>query len=332
MPLPNYGLERLGVAFITLGHTSVLFFFVLSGFVLALKIFKHPPASYLSFQLGRLARLLPPFACAMLLTLILFVTMRSETFAKTGIQLTLWSADLSLPIFLRHIFLVGINESDNTLNGPAWSLIYEVRVGFFIPIFCYLLSVIRLSHVLAATALLYGIGQLISSTVDLPNPPYTGGGTLLGSLGATIHYFCSFFVGCALAKATLSKRDTWIRTPYLWLASCVLLVLGTWLRSDLTTSLACGSFIVIVLRGGPVTRLLQTYPAFWLGRLSYPLYLIHVPILYALFHAFWDRAPSIYLSGLTLILSLAGSAVMYVTVETWSIALSRRFNGPRVAA
>jgi peptidoglycan/LPS O-acetylase OafA/YrhL len=62
----------------------------------------------------------------------------------------------------------------------------------------------------------------------------------------------------------------------------------------------------------------------WLGRTSYSLYLVHVPVALALAHALHGSLPAAAIAALTVVLALPAAAVFYVAVERPSLLLSCR--------
>jgi peptidoglycan/LPS O-acetylase OafA/YrhL len=71
-----------------------------------------------------------------------------------------------------------------------------------------------------------------------------------------------------------------------------------------------------------VTKVLETAPARWLGRVSYSLYLIHLPVLLAVFHSFPGNS---YLLNacLSIALALVSAELMHRVVEVPSMAAGR---------
>ena len=61
----------------------------------------------------------------------------------------------------------------------------------------------------------------------------------------------------------------------------------------------------------------------WLGKVSYSLYLVHVPVALALAHALRDALPAPAIAALTVVLALPAAAVFYKAVERPSLLLSR---------
>ena len=62
----------------------------------------------------------------------------------------------------------------------------------------------------------------------------------------------------------------------------------------------------------------------WLGRVSFSLYLVHVPVALALAYALHGTLPAAAIAALTVVLALPAAAVFYVAVERPSLLLSRR--------
>ena len=70
----------------------------------------------------------------------------------------------------------------------------------------------------------------------------------------------------------------------------------------------------------------------WLGRVSYSLYLVHLPIFLALYPVLAGRVPFPAAALLLIVASLAAAAVMHRLVEAPATRLGRRLTRPVRAA
>ena len=122
------------------GHEAVVFFFVLSGFVLALPYLQSStPMSYGSYLIKRVFRIYPAYLCAIALAIIVNVFLYKvgtdglPVFWKGNIgQRWQWDGNL----IWDHILLVG-SFNYNRFIPPVWSLVYEMRISLLFPFIMY---------------------------------------------------------------------------------------------------------------------------------------------------------------------------------------------------
>jgi peptidoglycan/LPS O-acetylase OafA/YrhL len=82
----------------------------------------------------------------------------------------------------------------------------------------------------------------------------------------------------------------------------------------------------------PLTLFLASPFVLWLGRVSYSLYLSHVPILFALIYGLRDLLPVWLILGLALIVALAAAEVLQRTIEAPAMWLGRQWaTSPRAS-
>jgi peptidoglycan/LPS O-acetylase OafA/YrhL len=90
--------------------------------------------------------------------------------------------------------------------------------------------------------------------------------------------------------------------------------------------------VILAIGSARVDRVLISSPLLWLGRVSYSLYLIHVPILIATVHLTWGVLPLwLTLTGVV-VLSLVIAEAMYRLIEEPSIRLGRFLTKPGLPA
>lgn len=69
----------------------------------------------------------------------------------------------------------------------------------------------------------------------------------------------------------------------------------------------------------------------WLGTISFSLYLVHVPLLNAVFHSLHDRVPLAAVAALSVLGALPLAWMFYVAVERPAHRLARLVRDSRVA-
>jgi peptidoglycan/LPS O-acetylase OafA/YrhL len=249
---------------------AVDFFFVLSGFVIA-QAYEGRLARALSwagYMRVRLERLYPAIFGALVLATVL------TALAGEPVAPELMTQFLILPV------LVGpmLNGGELfPLNGPQWSLLWEILINAVHAALSRWLTTPRLLVIVA----LAGVAVIATS---LDNDGLDLGWGRQNAWGALPRVVWGFGVGVALFRAhTAGLRAP--RVPYLLiviaLAACMARVLPEQAHFALPDALVV-VLVMPVLTAlaivSPVPRVLLG-PAAWLGALSYPLYAVHTPIL-----------------------------------------------------
>jgi peptidoglycan/LPS O-acetylase OafA/YrhL len=268
---------------LTAGGESVIVFFVLSGLVVALPVLKRPTFDWIAYYPRRVVRLALPIFGSIMLAVILIVLVRQTPFQAPGT----WLYGSSTPhIGLSQVLAAANLFGDGTnfqINNPLWSLRWELYFSLALPIFVLLAVAARRRWIAA------GVFALLLTLC----------GRLLGF--EPLYYFPSFFLGALIAAKIdyfrgLADRINARRLRHLIWASLALigylLLIASWLvgplpasMSKVTVSLHAltpigASFIVIACFGwGALDRLLSMRVPQLAGKLSFSLYLTHVPVL-----------------------------------------------------
>jgi peptidoglycan/LPS O-acetylase OafA/YrhL len=93
--------------------------------------------------------------------------------------------------------------------------------------------------------------------------------------------------------------------------------------TDFLLGIASGIIIIFARNAKRFSTLLNSAALQWLGRISYSLYLIHLPIVLFLFRALIDKLPLIVIALIAISTSLISASVFYLVVERPSISLGR---------
>lgn len=271
--------------FLLQAHLAVIFFFVLSGFALAHSLLEEQRPSYLTFIARRFCRIYLPFAAAILISTILCMALRQDFVPGISDSLRVDWLDASPTAVARHFLMTGLRP-DMQLDGVMWSLVHEMRVSLIIPalVALFLWRFWVGAMVVAATSLL----ALITATqIGLWNP--WQGVSIFASGLQTLFYLFPFAVG--IVVAIWRTRLTAMLRRHLLLAIALGGVMMLWRHfinsygfSDWLVSLLAAGAILVALEFSAVDRALLSKPLQWFGRVSYSLYLVHLPILLALLH------------------------------------------------
>jgi peptidoglycan/LPS O-acetylase OafA/YrhL len=313
------------------GQVAIAIFFILSGFVLSLAFFHKGSASVLaSAAVRRYPRLMIPGAASIILSLVLLATgaicnqaavhhlnelhgftqaMEPNAEPASYHWLARFYLDMSPDIFnsLREA-VYGAFIGPAMYNQVLWTMQYELVGSYLVYAFLALFGSLRNRW------LLYGAGA---------------GLLVLGER----YYLLDFMLGMALC-------DVWVRNPRSWRNSLSLAqafgLIGAAVFLVHWRPMA-GLLVVGATAASP--RLRQMLEAGWLvflGRVSFGLYLVHMPILCSVgcgLYLFLCRDLGWHFTVASSIAALAAGVtalvvgwVFYLVVDRFAIVFSQRFD------
>lgn len=245
-----------------IGSTGVDFFFMLSGFVILMTLDKKPSVG--QFFWGRITRIVPTYwACATVTLIAIYIHGNVDAWAT--FQQYLWNLTM-IQSYLRV----------ENLDGPYWTLIIE---WLFYGVMALVLGLRALKYIewimLALLLLsgLYGIDQL---NVHFPKLYYT-----LKMYVPLMNHIPSFFAGILLYRIKLTGGRAW-RYPLFVLA----LIIQTTLTNETDRAiqfvtqtqynwaLLSYALVMVLFVENQLGFLAKPWTLF-LGKISYPLFLIH---------------------------------------------------------
>jgi peptidoglycan/LPS O-acetylase OafA/YrhL len=293
------------------GHVAVLIFFVLSGLVLSLP-FQRTPAPYPAFIGKRIARLYPPYLGAVLLGGVLDV--RLAPYLPRGHSAWLltgnWAEPVDTAAMWDAVLMLGRHI---TVNNPVWSLDYEMRISLVLPLLLLPMRYMGAAGVALSGAVLWVAGLVLLS--------FTGLG-LARAVGQTAFYGSLFMLGALIG--TQIGRLRAISAPALPVALALLawaIFFLCW--RDTLLALGAAALIGAVLIPGPVEQFCLLAPARFLGRISYSLYLVHVPVLLALLALLHKVLPVAAIVVLAVPAALGAAILFHRAIEAPAHRLSR---------
>ena len=266
---PSLGVPVLG-GVVLRGYFAVDLFFVLSGFVMAMAYAdwftgRWSARTYLAFVARRIARLWPLHAavlCAMLVADALSGAwwVWPRMIAANALLVQAWGLSVSL-------------------NVPSWSISTEFAAYLLFPVL--LAAAHRGGPAPRSVALLAAAGALAAVVWLAP----AGGAERHGQLDIYANYSVLPLLRC-LAGFTVGivahgVAGTWPARPWWAAAASVALLAGLGAGLDDLVLYPLLPVLVAALApgGGGMARLLAGAPLHRLGRVSYALYLVHVPVL-----------------------------------------------------
>jgi peptidoglycan/LPS O-acetylase OafA/YrhL len=287
MPAPIYALLRGG-------YLAVTTFFVLSGFVLSrsYSATEWSPRNLLRYGAGRVARVYPVYLLS--LAVVAPFILSDATPGKTPL---IAAHGLLLQGWLGHLPV--------NWNTPAWSLSCEIFFYVSFPLAAVVVLRAGWARTLAVAAAACGLTRVLWAC-GVPD-----------DIKPIIH-LSDFLMGVAAARAyelTRSERSgAWLYAPAIAL-SAALIAWPAWLPAgiDLNTALRPLNGVLLIglaLGGGATARALSSRIAVYLGKASYAMYILHVPMLWWYLRLTRAGSASVYLSTV-----IGVSALVYRYVE-----------------
>lgn len=309
----------------TNAYMAVDFFFLLSGFVLAHAYFNRPNLSFWKFAQYRFARLYPLHLLTFLLTAVLLTVIGREWF----------DGEFVLHLFMLHN--IGLGPDRVAFNSPAWSISVEFWVNLAIALLVLLVISLRNSRVLRNLLLAliacvcYGVlagtqGHLNVYYHDLM--PLVNLGLLRGlasiSVGVLLY---DVFRAVRSPRSDIEHLILQVLTPIaLVIFMLVLVVLPNETSLDYLALLLMMPIVVIMaFEVGPAAIVARKFD--FLGRISFSIYLVHVPIQWALKEMLGDRFGFFGGYVIQFAVVIAVSYLTYTYFEKPSYAWGKRFLG-----
>ncbi|MDH6257813.1 acyltransferase [Bradyrhizobium sp. BR13661] len=300
------------------GQSAVLLFFVLSGFVLHLA-FVSRREGYWPFMIKRFWRIYPPFCVAILASAALYHLIGAAPMdgLTDWANHSSWQLRPTFSVVAAHLAMTDI-EDLHSLDNPMWSLVVEMRISILFPLIALATQWNWRATCFGALVISLACSYLEQRYVPdwLFDPLSTG------------RFLYLFAVGAAVAENSKSIRmvvqiQHWPVRLALWGTALALLSISPILAGIPT---AIGSTLIVVLSFADTKTdaALATPAPMWLGKISYSLYLIHVPVLIAAAHLMTGRMPIIWIFAATVLLSLLIAELMYRVVERPAIVIGRR--------
>ena len=293
------------IDFINHGYLAVDFFFILSGFVVGYAYDSRWGKTLTTdgFFRRRIIRLQPMVCMGALIGAVSFLLTGMErwdgTHATLGLTLLAFVCGcLMLPALPGMPREVRGNGEMFPLNGPCWSLFFE-----YIGNIVYALIIRRLStRLLSLLTVALCCALTWFAVTDQSGYGAIGVGWTVDSmnmLGGSLRMLCPFTAGVLLSR--IFKPFQNVRGAF-WISSAVLLALfhvpyinSSYALGDIFGTLSLNGvfesvcivaifpLIVWLAASGKTTDTASTRICRFLGDISYPLYIVHYPLMYAFY-------------------------------------------------
>jgi peptidoglycan/LPS O-acetylase OafA/YrhL len=324
------------------GHGAVIFFFVLSGYVLVYQYASNPSYTYGRFLVQRIIRIYIPYLLALLLALLLFLICNC-TFSQPGWLGHMWPLLFSFNVFVDHLLLIGNFDTDFLLP-PMWSLVHEMRVSFLFPIMLYLLKLSPKKTLAGATVILI-IGIITNGLHMNESVGYYNAYTY------TIYYLVVFLAGGAVATYQTALVEHYNKLKNAYKVILVLTALLFYNYADvmftslfapsqmhpviyacgksvtedtLITAAACLLIVAAISLAGKKTILEQSFPLF-LGKISFSLYLVHTSVGGFIYNSLYGKIPLVLIIAICLVTAFVTAILFNRYVEIPSMRLAKRW-------
>ncbi|MBE2319944.1 acyltransferase [Solirubrobacter sp. CPCC 204708] len=287
-------------------RVSLIFFFVLSGFLLALPWAAGKTPDLRRYAARRFARVVPGYWLAVVGSfLLLHGTEHGRAIALHDLPKFLF--------FIPNLF----EETRNQLDPPMWSLHVEVSFYLVLPLIGYAL----LRRPLTTCAGLIAGGLLWTTAGVLREWPPEVTWTLPSYIGV---------LTCGVAAAVLAQRSP---PRFVGLLGVAIVLANSWWHSDGTGTLGhavgdlpagIGFGLVLWSLAYRESRMLSAKPVVWLGTVSFGVYLWHYPVMYAL--QLHERMPERFVPAALWVfpITFALAAVSWYLVEKPAMRLGAR--------
>ncbi|MGN6394918.1 MAG: acyltransferase family protein [Mucilaginibacter sp.] len=309
-------------------HESVLFFFLLSGYVLVYQYEVKRKFNYIQFMINRMCRLYIPYFFALILAYILF-TQCLKISANPIWLSSIWHTPISKRLFIDHIILVSDFDT-MAINPVIWSLVVEMRITLIFPV---LLFIIRRSP---GKALITSI--FVSVAFFIWGSYFESSKGFNSSYSDTMYYLYVFAVGGVIAKhqrgalTLISKISPAARGTLLIIMLFMLNYAHTIERVQVSSvflndifTIVRDVFIVIpsaylIIWGiyiNDIESFIKKKAILYLGKISFSLYLVHIPISAFLYFMFFGHVQGSLkpLVIVFIISSLIAAAIFHYLIE-----------------
>ncbi|PEW97824.1 acyltransferase [Bacillus cereus] len=322
------------------GHSAVIIFFVLSGFVLSLPFYKGTEFNYLKYLIKRVCRIYIPYIMILFIAIGIKLGIHSKIGTIPGlVQWGSWNIEVSFNRVIDHILFLREFNSDAFIM-VIWSLVHEMRISIVFPLIIFLLLRVNWKVSIGIAMFLSVIGYLL-----MKNIPSEFNMPVSTNYFITLHYSSMFIIGALLAK----NREYLVSKIINSKVKYILLPLGLlffsypripfMLLSKLIGEIDYGLYLIIIdwyicfgavliilsaLSSKLFSKLLLIKPVQFIGEISYSLYLVHPIVLLTTVHIFYGKISVPLILLISFLFTMFVSVLCYKFIEIPSIKIGRK--------
>jgi peptidoglycan/LPS O-acetylase OafA/YrhL len=305
------------------GHEAVVFFFVLSGFVLCIPFSGRKQVPYLAYLAQRMCRIYLPFAAA-----VGFALLMDRWFASSRLTGNAWidqTWTMKPGLWVLASVLSTQAKYATQINTALWTVDLEIRVSIVFPLLYWVVKRSRSVYAVAVIVLvpfgLHSVGVPITNLLSV----VTLGLFAIGIL---------FFVNLDLLLTLYRNFHPGLRV--LWNVSSILLCWGPMLVISMKTEYGAAHWlqdyliglgavgIMVAAIATPRFRQALRHPVLLRsGALSYSSYLVHGTVLWMLIRVSLGRVPLAVLLPVFLLLTWGVTELFHVAIDAPSVLLGR---------
>ena len=282
------------------GTSAILYFFILSGYVLTLSMKNTDQlsiVSYIKFITLRIFRIFPAFIFTLLITYFIIHSIQSRP--STWLD-RYWTNPSDLFSLIKQIVLIVRLPNDPLLRliPQDWTLTIEIAISLMLPILAYA------SQKKSTLVLIF----IYCAVQFLSLDPFV----------------FDFSIGVFIACNRENLKTKWLRNNYklIWIIIAILLVCADYFFPHIMTltdlvllhhkSWGLAIFLWAIISSPKIQRLLSIQPLIFLGKISFSFYLIHLIILFSMTLYLHTLNPITFLLVYLLITIVASSMSFYM--------------------
>lgn len=292
------------------GNFAVCVFFILSGYSLLISYHSGKNDNYLtSATIKRYLRLSPLVAFSVLFSYLLWENdfyLNKVASNMAGGHTWFHDAYTGSPYFIDALYqsIIGVYAGETSYNGPLWTIRIEFFSSLFIFAHCALFYKKKNFNIISTLSIIFMI--TLFGVIGVFFSLFLAG-TMIHRLGYGIKYkyliFPAIILSCqtpwsglTISIADFTKNNTATISTTLQAISSVLLMLS-------------------VINSPTLKRLLSWYPLVHLGRISFSMYALHLPIIMSIGSATFIEASNYVGNSVAALLAIVTSLGLMLLIS-----------------
>jgi peptidoglycan/LPS O-acetylase OafA/YrhL len=305
--------------FFRIGITGVDLFFVLSGYLIAGILLKNAGAAnyFSTFYLRRSFRILPIYFGMV----AIYLAGRQLGGAQVLFDGTVpwWSYVLGV----QNIWMTIHKTFGAAWLSATWSLAVEEQFYLLFPLLVYLVTPRTLMRTLVALIVLCPLGRILAFSLGdeygyYMLTPLRADILAIGALIACLEFYGAITPGIRKAVRVVFWSAACFLPVFAWGSELSTFKMAVWGHTYLVALYGSALFMVLENRDAPYLAPLRSRLASFIARISYALYLVHIPILILTF-AVVRSAPTQNTLGGMLLTACAFALSLVICWLSWRL-------------